>query len=392
MSDPRERIQEEAYSAWKENGHRGTIEAITGIGKTFIALRAIADLPEDSNILFLAETTARWKDLNDDIAKYRSLYGIDLSNRNITQMCYQSAYKERGMVHDLVICDEIHDSLSPEYAKYYVYNCSVRIMGLSATIEDGELLILGRNMSKISFLSEFAPICYSYGLQNGQSDGTTRQLKIHVIEHALDSNTRNISAGTLSKPFMTTEVKSYEYWDKKFKQSMYMDPDRREYLMRHSVRKRAELLYTLPSKVKMVKELLGSINGKTLIFGNHLDTLSEITPNVIRSPKPGESKAERELMNTNIRNQFDNDEINVIASFKMLKQGANLKGVDNLVIMSYFGKERDMIQRCGRLRLNGETIGNVYIPVTVGTQEVKWFEEMTRALEGIEFVTIPLLI
>ena len=101
MSDPREAIQEDAFKHWIDNDRRGTIEAITGIGKTFIALRAIAELPSDAKILYLAETNERWKDLSLDITKYNEIYGVDLSTRNIEMMCYQSAYKKRGLAHDL---------------------------------------------------------------------------------------------------------------------------------------------------------------------------------------------------------------------------------------------------------------------------------------------------
>lgn len=391
MSDPRERIQDAAFKAWKANGRRGTIEAITGIGKTFIALRAIEELPADSKILYLAETNERWKDLNLDIAKYKEIYGVDLSTRNIETMCYQSAYKKSGMTHDLVVCDEIHDSLSPEYCKYYINNCAIRMIGLSATIEDSELNIMGREMTKMKFLGEFAPVCYSYDLSDGQRDGTTRPLKVHIIEHRLDKTAKTIVAGTKAKPFNTTEAASYAYWDKRFKQSLFMTPDRREFLMRHAVRRRSELLYSLPSKVTLVKELLKDLNGKTLIFGNHLDTLAEVTPNIIRSAPKGISKSVQEEANRVTRQKFDNGEIDTIGSFKILKQGANLKEVDNVIVMSYYGKMRDLIQRIGRLRMNGGLVGNVYIPVTIDTQEEKWFEEMTKSLQGVEFVTIPFI-
>lgn len=391
MSDPREAIQERAFQNWIDSDRRGTIEAITGIGKTFIALRAIAELPEDAKILYLAETNERWKDLSLDITKYKEIYGVDLSTRNIEMMCYQSAYKKRGLAHDLVICDEIHDSITPEYAKYYVNNCSIRTMGLSATIEDGDFSIMGRELTKLQFLNEFAPVCFSYKLADGQQDGTTRPLKVHIVEHRLDKNSRNVKAGTKAKPFMTSEAASYSYWDKRFKQTLYMPPDIREFPMRHAVRKRAELLYSLPSKVELVKELLETLNGKTLIFGNHLETLEKITPNIIRSAPKGVRKSDQETANTLIREKFDKGEIDVIASFKMLKQGANLREVDNVVIMSYYGKERDLIQRIGRLRMSGALIGNVYIPVTIDTQEEKWFTEMTKSLKGVEFVTIPFI-
>lgn len=53
----REEIQNQAFDAWLDNGKIGTVEIITGLGKTFIAFRAMLSMPINSNCLFLAETT-----------------------------------------------------------------------------------------------------------------------------------------------------------------------------------------------------------------------------------------------------------------------------------------------------------------------------------------------
>ena len=43
--DKRQKIQEEALAAWLNANQRGTLELITGLGKTKIALDAIKLLP-----------------------------------------------------------------------------------------------------------------------------------------------------------------------------------------------------------------------------------------------------------------------------------------------------------------------------------------------------------
>jgi superfamily II DNA or RNA helicase len=226
-------------------------------------------------------------------------------------------------------------------------------------------------------------------LDEGQEDGTSRPLDIYVLHHKLDGTKKIIPGGSKKKPFMTTEAKTYEYWDKRFKRSMfYRNPAQKEVEFRISSRRRADLLYSLPSKVESINQILAELKGKTIIFGNDLKALEEITPNVVRSAKKGESAKDRESENSLIRQKFDNGDIDVIASFKMLKQGANLKGIDNVILMSYYSKERDLLQRVGRLRKDGNRIGTVIIPVTVGTQEEKWFAKMT---EGVNIRMTPCL-
>ena len=53
----REEIQNNAFQSWFNNNKIGTLQIITGLGKTFIAFRALLTMPKGSNCLFLAETT-----------------------------------------------------------------------------------------------------------------------------------------------------------------------------------------------------------------------------------------------------------------------------------------------------------------------------------------------
>ena len=59
IDSKREEIQNHALQTWIGQGKRGTVEIITGLGKTFIAFKAMMTMPTESNILFLAETTVK---------------------------------------------------------------------------------------------------------------------------------------------------------------------------------------------------------------------------------------------------------------------------------------------------------------------------------------------
>lgn len=108
----REVIQQEAVEAalskTDDNGRvRATIQAITGIGKTFIALNLIEKL-QPTSVLFLAETTMREADIMSDVIAYSKLYNYDIaSHHTITFACYQSAYKWKHTYYDMVVADEI---------------------------------------------------------------------------------------------------------------------------------------------------------------------------------------------------------------------------------------------------------------------------------------------
>ena len=56
--------------------------------------------------------------------------------------------------------------------------------------------------------------------------------------------------------------------------------------------------------------------------------------------------------------------------------------------MSYYSTEKDLIQRLGRLRDNGE-IGYVFILITMGTQEEVWFNKMFKDIDNFNMIWCP---
>jgi len=375
----KDKVQQDALKAWVKAGKKGTCEIITGLGKTFIGLHALYTMPRDDKVhIFLAETIDRKKDLIDQIKKYNTIFNKDVVNDYKLQfLCYQSAYRLKNMHYGLVIADEIHDSLSPAYLKFYKNNKYDAIIGLSATVN--KLIkynIGGTIVTKGDILKNISPICFRYSIDQGQEEGTSRELKLFVINHKLDNIHKTIKAGSVKKSFYQTEQASYEYWDKLHKKAWFiLDEEERNLKIRITSTKRSNILYNLPSKVEIVKRLLNTLTTKTIVFGNSLQNLLQVTPNVVSSKNT-------DIKNQRIRLDFDEGRINVIGSFKKLKQGANLEGLDNCIIMSYYSTDKDFIQRIGRLRDNGE-IGYVFILVTQDTQEEIWFSKMMETINNI---------
>lgn len=132
---------------------------------------------------------------------------------------------------------------------------------------------------------------------------------------------------------------------------------------------RAKLLYDLPSKIESSKELLKILAGRTLVFGNSINSLKQITNDCISS----HNKPDK---NDEILNRFQTGKTDVIASFKMLEQGANLRGLNNIILHSYYGREKAFIQRLGRGRLDVNKPINLIVFLTKETQEEVWFKNM----------------
>lgn len=374
-------LVQKALDTRDANGRmRCTIEAITGLGKTFISFHLIRDL-QPKTVLFLAETELREQNIRDDIIKYAEIFGYNIfAKHKVEFMCYQSAYKKVDMYHEMVIADEIHDSLTPAYFKYYNNNRYIHLLGLSATIDKRTTYKdeVGNEYTKIDMLNSIAPIAATYTVKQGQQDRTSRELTITIIEHDLDTRKKCIpveykdkSTG-VNKIFFQTEYEYYQYCHSRYIQSFY-SPTKSEFLTTFWRNKRNNILYSLPSKTRAVIELLSKHElNRNIVFGNAISQLLEICPTVSSKNSPA--------VNAKLITDFNEGRLNTIGSFKMLKQGANLNNLDNVIMHSYYSVDKDFIQRIGRLR-NKETEGNVIIFMTRGTQEENWLEKIMTATD-----------
>lgn len=374
--EKKNKIQQQALDAWLKANKCGTTEIITGLGKTFIALHALYTMPRDDKThLFLAEVKDRENDLMADILKYNLIFKRNvLKDYNLEFHCYQTVYKWGNKSFGLVICDEIHDNLSPAYVKFHYNNNYDAVIGLSATIKKDTVYANddGTTYTKGDLLNRIAPICFRYNLKQAEVDSTTRKLNIHVIQTSLNDKDKVVPAGNAKKRFFQTETAAYNYWDNQFKRSLFiLDEDTKNRMIATTSRKRKDIIYNSLGKLDATKKLVKYLsNNKTLLFGNSIDSLLKITNNVVSSRNKDE-------VNDKLRAKFNKAKKGLIGSFKKLKQGANIEGLDSIILMSYYGVALDWIQRIGRLRDNGEE-GDVYILLTKNTQEEIWFSNMLQ--------------
>tara|TARA_R110000787_G_scaffold70320_1_gene156382 strand:+ start:2711 stop:3781 length:1071 start_codon:yes stop_codon:yes gene_type:complete len=348
-------IQTQAIKSW-EKIKNGVIVMPTGAGKSFVGIQAITYIKKnDPNILFLAETRAREKTLTEEIVKYNNIFGTNIKMPQF--MCYQSAYKLKGKHFDLVIADEIHDSITEKYSKFYVNNTWENLIGLTATPRlDKELS--GDFYSKI-------PIIFGATVQDAVEAGDILDFNLHVMEHHLDDKDKYIEAGNKIRKFLTTEHAHYKFLTNVLTKSYYTN---KIGLSKLFASKRATLMYNLKSKKEIVKKLIdNNPDKKIIIFGNSLNFLEDVCDHVVKGS---------DLKTLKYIDDFNEGKIRVIGSFKMLEQGVNLSGVNMAIIASYFSVKGKFIQRIGRVLRKDSDKPNIYVIKTMDTIEEKWFEKM----------------
>lgn len=396
INQQKEKIQQEAYESWIANGKIGTVEQATGTGKTFVAFKCILSMPKGSNILFLAETVVREATVLADAQQYKKFYGVDpLKDYKFKFATYQGAYKYNLWDYfptatpqdTIVVMDEIHDILSDKRIEFVNNSMIVTMknpigfqwfpkLGLSATIDrKTQYLIQGQEITKFDLLKTFCPVVYTYSLQDSMDNKTTRDIKFFVVKHELDANNANITVPNGGKPFKTTEKANYAHLDKYVREAMftkYNSEAAKKQRIIQVATTRARFLYSLASKVNSCKNLVSKLPGKTLVFGQDSKSLLEICPTSIVSDNPNYVQDLED---------FKSGKTMLTGSNRILKQGENIPGLDNIVLYAYYSKTKDFTQMVGRLRQDKQ-VGNVIIYVTSGTQEEKWFDKMTEDLNA----------
>jgi len=385
LNQKKAQIQQKAFEAWNVDKFNTCI-LHTGMGKTFLFFKCLLSV-DCKQVLMLAETNLREKNILDDAKQYKKYYGIDpLKGRKVVFMCYQSAYKTE--VRDIfpegktfVFADEVHEMASEKRWDFvnnsdWMYSY---FLGVTATL-DNESVLFGYT-TKYQIVNQFAPICFEYNIEEARIDGTTRDLRVFVYNHHLEASQETITAGNKKKSWQTTEAKQNIYLNGAMRKIMFMaEGPTKEILRNYITRTRCQFLYNLPSKIAACRKLLARLPGRTLVFG-----LSSVSLNALGIPA---IVAENKNYKKDLED-FQLKKTNQIGANKMLLQGANLKDVDNIIYLSYYGKEGAAKQRAGRARqVESNEAAKIIIFRSIQTQEEKWFETMSIPLQGFNFTYV----
>ncbi len=200
------RWQHEALTAWHECGRRGVIEAVTGSGKTDVAIAAIIDaVGRGLFVLVIVPSRVLMEQWNDrlvasmpdhDIGRLGDGYRDRPIDCDVLITTRHSAAARVplpvGEAGGLLIADECHGfggailrkSLLPEYSER---------LGLTATLQRSDDAV------ETILLPYFGGICYRYGFVDAIADGVCAQPRIAFMAVPLTREERDEYDATEAK-------------------------------------------------------------------------------------------------------------------------------------------------------------------------------------------------
>jgi superfamily II DNA or RNA helicase len=299
-------------SNWFKKGCKGYLEAITGFGKTYVAIIAIYRLNlkyEDATINVIVPSTKLYDDWIEHISFFR------LKNTKVFVVnSYVQKYLETKQRYNctLLVCDEVHNYLS-ENAQ--IFNQTIKctdyemFLGLSATLDDKEKNELHRlgipcidtvTMSegrRFNYISDY--VIYNLGLEmNGdQLDYYNRLNDIHNSNfgkflHFNDSELnfeliRACSAGNDKVAKVGREFKTGKEWRLWYAEEHGWDgsdehdfhPNKiTKYANQWSwaMRTRKDFLYNYEGKLNVTKQIIEKLNVPTITFSQTIDFANKL--------------------------------------------------------------------------------------------------------------------
>ena len=370
----REKVQDEAIQA-VINNNGGMIAMATGSGKSRVAVelaKYYCKAQHDDVALLVPTEKLRDENWLEEFTKWEARHLWNQTDR----LCYASASKIRNGDFQLAILDEGHN-ITELSSEFFLNNIVERTVLLTATPPEDKL--------KRQILSDLGiNLVYELTLDQAVRLGFVAPYKITVITVPLDATTKNIPGGTKAKPFMTTEAACYAYHNRKVQQSMFDDTAQGKARLKFAILGRMQFIYKIPSKTAVVKYLLDKVipqDDRTIIFCGNIEQAEQVCPTYYHS-KSGNQ----------FYDAFKNESINRLSCVKAVNEGHNFPGVDSAIIGQLNSKEKDLVQRIGRIiRYRPGHEAHIWIVVSEGTQDEKWLEKAVENLNQskINYVRFP---
>jgi len=355
--ETKDSIQNEALDAIGDLQKSGVAVSM-GVGKTLLGLKHMAKFYHDNaRYLVVAPRKKIFKSWTEEAAKHNH----ELMMNHVEFTTYRSLTKQ-DRDYDIIYLDECH-SLKDSH-KEWLYGFEAgggKILGLTGTYP------VYKNTEKGRMCTYYCPKVYEYTTDDAVDDEILNNYKIYIHELYLDG-ALTLPVELKGKPsFMTSEIKSYNYWNTRV---MAANSPQQQQITRIQ---RMKALMSFPSKERYAAKLLARVTKKTLIFANTQAQVDRLCKHTVHS-KNKVSEANLQL--------FKDGVILILGAVEQLSEGVNIPDLESGIIMHAYANNKKAAQKIGRfLRLNPDQTAQIHILCYVNSIDKDW---VTSALEAFD--------
>ncbi|AFZ69372.1 DNA/RNA helicase, superfamily II (plasmid) [Deinococcus peraridilitoris DSM 19664] len=360
--------QQEALSAWKQQGRRGVVVLPTGAGKTLVAQLAMRDTPRTTLILvptldlmhqWYSGLLAAFPDANLGL-----LGGGSHDETPLLIATYDSAAihaEKLGNQYALLVFDEAHHLPADFMRVIAEYSIAPYRLGLTATPKRSD----GREKDLDDLIG---PVAYRRLPEELQGHTLNEYQEVKILVKLSPSEQKRYAEliQTRNKFLAKAGIQlgSLDGW-KQFIASCGTPEGRRAMLAHREARK---LAYGTDGKLRVLEELLQQhLQERTIIFTDDNATVYRISHDFLIPCITHQTpvKERHKLLEA-----FRKGEYRVIVTSRVLNEGVDVPEASIAIVLSGTATEREHIQRLGRIlrKVTGKK-AVLYELVTEGTSE-----------------------
>ena len=363
--------QRDALQRWRDNGRRGIIDAVTGAGKTRLAVAAIAEhVREGGRCVVLVPTIVllhQWVDVLQSslggvsVGRVGDGYDDTLDDAPVLVAVVASARSRAFLLRGapgLLVVDECHRSASERNQEALDERFEYRL-GLSATHERLD------NAHETVLLPYFGRVVATLGYERAIDDGVISSVRVAFVgvNFTPEERARYEKIVFDLKAMKRTLVRTYGCRKGPF--SLFLDDVLRLIRtgpMKASMaanrwltlwREKRELLAETPAKLGAITAFAPAIDDadRTLLFTQSIASANHIADEL--APCGFGVSAHHSQLSTDEREEimasFARGNTRVLASVQTLEEGVDVPDADLAIIVASSKQRRQMIQRMGRI-------------------------------------------
>lgn len=348
MKTTKNQIQSDALDAIG-NKLKSGVEVSMGVGKCLLGLKHMAKYYNE-NALFLV--VAPRKKIFQSWIDDAEAFGYEYLLEHIKFVTYRSLTKQ-FIAFDGVYLDECH-SLKLTHKDWLLAfeKQGGRILGLTGTYP------IYKKTEKGKMCNHFCPKVYEYSTDDAVDDDILNDYRIYIHMLYLDGAETIPVKNKNGADFKTSEVKSYQYWDRR----VYSANSPKSSHIARIQRMRA--LMDFPSKERYAAKLLTRVTKKTIIFANTQDQADRLCEHSVHSKNKNSEKSLQ---------LFKDGEVLKLSAVEQLSEGVTIPNLETGIIMHSYSNNKKAAQKIGRLlRLNPDDVATIHILCYYNSIDKEW--------------------
>lgn len=377
MSYDRDTRQDLGIEKWKQAKGRATCLYPTGFGKTRVALKTLKRLRVKNS-----GATAIVIVPTDNLKEQWTKLLIEWELIQHTAVYVVNTAIKRELDCDLLIVDEVHMMVADTFSAIFTKIKYKAILCLTGTIE--------RLDGKQTLLEQFAPVCDQITLDDAIENGWVADYVQYRVMLDVDL--------TLYKEQHAKFLHYFSFFNFNFNDAMACATNigaRINYARTNnlevknvmlagmgfikSMKARKAFIYDHMKKIEVTNKIINARkNAKIITFTKSVAHAKEICCGEIYHGKVSKKKKEKMLQ------EFNDAQDGVLNSCQALNVGADVEGVNTIIILSGDSSSITKRQRLGRsIRKEGDKIAESWQLVIKGTVEEEWYRKSSANMKTI---------